>query len=592
MLVPLLLRFWSVATQETVFEGIAAAPGVALGTAFVYLKADLELPRFEVALAERENEIARFERGLLETRQQINAIRSEVQEKLGEAEAAIFDAHQLVLEDRALIEETIREVIEQGINIEAALKAVSDRYIEAFSQIEDDYIKERVTDIRDVSRRLLANLMGRTEVDLDHIDAGQILVTDDLTPSETVHLSRGELHGIATELGGKTGHSAIMARSLGVPCVVGLKQFCRHLQPEDEVLVDGFAGKVIINPTEATRQAYGAKQAEQQAASARFEEARLKPAITQDGQHIQVMLNVDGYESPEVLQNSGADGVGLFRTENLFLAASEFPDEETQFAAYRKVVEAMAPKPVTIRTLDLGGDKIPESNPYNYPEANPFMGFRAIRFCLENVPLFKAQLRAILRASAYGNVKVLYPLITAAEEVIAANDLLAECREELAAEGVELSSEIPVGAMIETPSAAAISDLLAPHCDFFSIGTNDLVQYMLAVDRVNERIAHLYEPNHPAVMRSLRYIFAAGQKHHVPVSVCGELAGDPRYAALFVGFGAGELSVTGTCLAEVKYTLRRLSVPEATKSALLVAHGTDAEAITTQLDAYFAKIRD
>ena len=580
----------SPAPVEKVFRGIAAAPGVAVGAAFVFLRAEFDLPRFHVPPEGRENEIARFEKGLLQTRVQINAIRSEVQEKLGEAEAAIFDAHQLVLEDRALIEETISEVIESGLNIEAAFKAVADRYIEAFQQIEDDYIKERVTDIRDVSRRLLANLLGRTETDLELIRPDQILVGDDVTPSDTVHLGRTRPLAIATDLGGQTGHSAIMARSLGIPCVVGLPGFARAVEMEDEVLVDGFSGQVILNPSAENRAKYGAIAEQRAEETARFETVRHEPAITRDGHHVEVMLNVDGFESPDMLEHAGADGVGLFRTENLFLASQDFPNEETQYDAYRKVVSVMAPRPVTIRTLDLGGDKIPESSPYNYPEANPFMGFRAIRLCLENPSLFKPQLRAILRASAHGNVKVLYPLVTSADEVKAANALLAECRAELQAEDVPMAEEIPIGAMIETPSAAVMSDLLAPHCDFFSVGTNDLVQYLLAVDRVNERIAHLYEPNHPAVMRALRFTFLSGERQGVPVAVCGELAGDPRYAALLVGLGAQELSVTANALAEVKHLIRRLEFPAAEVMAKQVARAHETAEIATLLEDFFTAL--
>ncbi len=565
--------------REKVFKGIAASPGVAHGPVFIHLKQDLDVPRREVPPEAREDEIARFEQGLMETRRQIGAIRAEIEEKLGEDEAAIFDAHLLVLEDRALIEDTVREVAESGYNIEYCLQRVAERYIEAFSHIDDAYIKERVSDIRDVTQRLLKNLLGRKDPDLSKMSEDSILAARDITPSDAANLGSNRVRGIITDLGSRTSHTVIMARSLNVPCVVGLHDLSSELRPGDKVLVDGFDGIVIVNPSESSLFRYGEIKSARQAIEKRFKAAKDLPAVTRDERSLSILLNIEGNEPASVFEKSGADGVGLFRTEWLFLRVAGYPSEEEQFEAYKSVVERFNPRPVTIRTLDLGGDKNPHGSMADYREANPFMGFRAIRFCLEHPEVFKKQLRAILRASALGKVKILYPMISSCEEVVAANELLEECKEELKQEGRAYDEGIRRGAMIEIPSAAVITDLLAEHSDFFSIGTNDLIQYLLAVDRVNDRIAHLYEPNHPAVMRALNFIFEAGREREIPVSVCGEMAGDPLYAGLLFGLGASELSLTWNVLPEIKYLVRRMKLADAEELARQVVAAREPKII-------------
>ncbi|MFP4282439.1 MAG: phosphoenolpyruvate--protein phosphotransferase [Opitutales bacterium] len=573
--------------EEIVLTGIAASPGVAFGPACIVLQHDLEIPQRKVPPEERENEVARFEQGLLETRRQISAIRAEVAEKLGESEAEIFDAHQLVLEDRALIEEAVDEVANTGYNIEYAFHQVANRYIDAFTQIDDEYIKERVADIRDVTRRLLSNLLGHQEVVLSTAEASNVIIADDLSPTDTARLDRTKLKAIATDGGSRTSHSVIMARSLGVPCVVGLKTLSAQVEPGDTVLVDGFDGIVLINPNEASCYRYGQLQIRREKAERMFAAVRYEPALTRDGRELRVLLNVDGQELTDELKTSGAGGIGLFRTENLFLATHGYPDEEAQYQTYRRFIEAFAPHPVTIRTLDLGGDKNPHTALYGYAEANPFMGFRAIRFCLEHIDVFKAQLRAILRASAHGAVKVMYPMISNCEEVVAANRLLEECAAELRTEGHAMADYVPRGCMIEIPSAAVITDLLAEHCDFFSIGTNDLIQYMLAVDRVNDRISHLYDPGNPAILRALNFIFQAGHRKRRPVSVCGEMAGDPLYAPLLFGMGADELSVTRSAIPEIKYLIRHIDHSEARKLAGEVLRMPNSNLVRERLRQFY-----
>ena len=538
---------------ERKFTGIAAAPGVVHGPLYCFHQGELEVPRYRIPLEHKEEEIARFEQGLMETRRQISAIRAEVEEKVGEEEASIFDAHQLVLEDRALIEDTIQEVVETGFNIEYCFHEVANRYMEAFAQIDDEYIKERVSDIRDVAKRLIFNLLGRDHKTHGFTGMGKhVLVSVDISPSETAMLDFDEVTGIVTESGNRTSHSVIMARSLNIPCVVGVHGIVDTADYGSEILVDGYKGFVFLNPSAETLELYGRLASEQRHIEEHYIEELHKPCVTLDSVEYTVHLNAEGVEGSDRMRNSGAGGIGLFRTENLFLAADEFPTEEEQFKVYSELVKCMSPNPVTIRTLDLGGDKNPHRSLTGYQEANPFMGFRGIRFCLEHPDLFKDQLRAILRASRFGAVKVLYPMVCSLDELKRANALLEEAREELLAQGVEIGTDIQKGAMIEVPSAAVITDLLAEHCDFFSVGTNDLMQYLLAVDRINDRIAYLYDANQPSVVRTLNFIFQQGKMRNVPVSVCGELAADPLFAPLLIGLGASDLSVSLGCIPQIK----------------------------------------
>ncbi|MFA5257997.1 MAG: phosphoenolpyruvate--protein phosphotransferase [Opitutales bacterium] len=546
--------------EEVQMRGVAASPGVAHGPAFIFIKKELEISRYFVPPEKREEQVTRLEGALLLTRQQLRTLRCEIEEKLGDKEAQIFDAHQLVLEDRALIEAIEKEIYENGCNIEYAFLTVSNRYVEAFSNIDDDYIKERVADIKDVSRRLLHNLMGQTEMEMETLQTPHILVSDDISPSDTVRIDRERISAIVTDLGSRNSHAVIMARSINVPAVVGLHDISKRVKFGDTLIVDGFEGLVIINPSEQSLFRYGKIRVQRQHAQTLYHASLHLPARTTDGKEVKMLLNVDGSESADMLLRSGAEGVGLFRTENIFLRGTTLPTEQEQYDQYRRIVETMRPRPVTIRTLDLGGDKQMNGKLLTQDEANPFMGFRAIRLCLKFTEVFKDQLRAILRASAHGNVKIMYPMISSVHELVSANALLEECKLELAGRGQDFDQNIEVGSMIEIPAAAYVADHLAKHCKFFSIGTNDLIQYMLAVDRINERVAHLYEPNHPAIIRTLKTIFDAGRNAGIPVSVCGEMAGDPAYAALLFGLGAQELSVTAGSIAEIKYFIRNISM--------------------------------
>jgi phosphotransferase system enzyme I (PtsI) len=489
---------------------------------------------------------------------------SEVDKNLGADEARIFDAHLLVLEDQALISETIREFESSGQNIEVCFNKVSQRYIKAFSEIDDEYLRERSGDIRDVAQRVLQNLLGHSSQSLSQLVEKRVVVANDISPSDAAGIDSSQALAIVTDSGSKTSHAVIVARSMKVPAVVGVRDLTGQVQLGDWILVDGYEGLVILNPTQQTLFRYGQIQLQKKGFEQRLMEANRRPAITLDGVAITMRANIEKADETALVKEYLADGVGLFRTEFLYLNAGHIPSEDDQYAAYREVAEALAPAPVIIRTLDLGGDKPMAGHAHLFPrEDNPFLGYRAIRFCLDHPDIFKQQLRAILRASAHGDVQMMYPMISGREELARANAVLAECKEELKAKKIAFNPNLQVGTMIEIPSAAVTADLLAKDCDFFSIGTNDLIQYLLAVDRVNDRIAHLYEPTHPAVLRMLKFVIDAAHKQKIKVSICGEMAGDAIYAPLLLGLGVDELSMTPPLIPAVKYLVRSMKLSDA-----------------------------
>lgn len=554
--------------DEVVVEGISASQGIAYGPIFLYIQSDVEIPSYEVAAEKRIDEIARFEHALLVTRQQIQKIQDEVEKNLGPDEARIFDAHLLVLEDQALITETIREFENTGINIETCFNNVSQRYIKAFDEIDDEYLRERAGDIRDVAQRVLNNLLGQAGQNLSKLADKRVVIANDITPSDAATIDRRSCIAIVTDSGSKTSHAVIVARSMKVPAVVGTRDLSKRIKSGDWALVDGYEGHVFLNPTEQTLFRYGKIQLQKRNFEQRLMEAGRLPAVTLDGANVTLRANIEKPDEVSGVKEYLADGVGLFRSEFLFLNLNRVPTEEEQFQTYKSVAESLAPSTVVVRTLDLGGDKPMAGNPDLFPqESNPFLGFRAIRFCLEHRELFKDQLRAILRASAFGKIKLMYPMISGSEELARANVLLDECRAELKKKGVAFDEKMAVGAMIEIPSAAYTADILAKECDFFSIGTNDLIQYMLAIDRVNDRIAHLYEPTHPAIIRTIKRIVDEAKKQKISVSVCGEMAGDPIYAPLLLGLGVDELSMAPPLLPAVKFLVRAMRMDEARKLA-------------------------
>lgn len=583
------LKHPSDSQKERILQGVAASPGIICGLPYMFFHKELEIPIYDVIPSKSEEEVKRFEQALIKTRLQIHRLRSEVAERLSEEEAKIFDAHLLVLEDKALIEETIEEQKTHGYNIEYCFHYVAKRYIDAFDRIDDEYIKERVTDIRDVTKRVLHNLLGYVSGAPLHLVEPRVLVSKDISPSDTVSLDRNLVLAILTDSGSRTSHAVIMARSLKVPAVVGLHNITEQVKKEDKILVDGYEGIVILNPQEDTLYRYGQHKLQKEKVSRIFETALPKPSETVDGQTIRLLANIEGPQDLPYVDNAYMQGIGLFRTESLLLQKDKLPSEEEQFLVYKAVLSAQK-GPVVIRTLDLGGDKNISPTSFLDQEANPFMGFRAIRFCLEHKTLFKEQLRAILRASAYGRARLMYPMISGAVELIKANAFLAEVKAELDQEAIPFDAAIPVGCMIEIPSAFMVLDQLSQHVSFFSIGTNDLIQYSLAVDRSNDRIAHLYEPHNPAIIRILHKIIQDSQSCKIDLSFCGEMAGDPIYLPLLLGLGARSLSLAPRHCAEIKYLIRSMSLKEAEAIAKKALSESSPQAIFQLLkDFYTAK---
>lgn len=552
---------------EKVYRGIAVSAGVCRGKILVLHRARHVIARRELPEAEVAGEIKRFEQSLVSTRKQIKDVQRRVIEIMSSTEGDIFDAHLLMLEDRALIEEVIRLVREQKINAEFAFHSVAERYVAAMEGVDDEYLRERAADMKDLIARVLDNLLEvKDAFDLKHLAEPCILISHDLSPSTTAQLDRKFVLGFATDVGGKTSHTAIMARSLDIPAVVGLQSVSEELNSGDYALLDGYNGTITVNPTDKTLFEYGQLEKNKASLEEKLHEILRQPAVTLDGKPIHLSANIENQNDVAAVIAHGAEGVGLFRTEFLFINHEKPPGEEEQFQVYRQVAAALKPHAVIIRTLDLGGDKF-ASHLQLAAEMNPFLGWRAIRFCLAQPELFRAQLRAILRASAEGNVKMMYPMISGLDEFMQASALLEKCKAELRSEKIPFDENLQVGAMIEIPSAALIADALARRAKFFSIGSNDLIQYTLAADRTNEKVAHLYEPTHPAIVRLIKVTVEAANRNGIWTGVCGEIGGDPVLVPLLVGLGVEELSAAPPVIPEVKYMIRRIKFNEAQKLA-------------------------
>ena len=572
-------------TGETTLRGIPVSAGVSKGKILVLDKVHHTVERRDIPETEVANEISRFQHALVQTREQLQDVQAQLTKSLGPGQASIFDAHLLVLEDPSLIDEVVRVIEQKKVNAEHAFHTVTERYSAALSKVEDEYLRERATDMRDVSARVLNHLLGyKDSIDLRHLDEPCIIISHDLTPSKTAQMDRKNVLGFATDIGSRTSHTAIMARSLRIPAVVGLKNASDVLQSGDFALIDGFNGVVIVNPTDQTLFEYGQLVRKQVSLEEKLQDALQQPAITLDNHRVFISANIEQAADSSAVKSSGAEGVGLFRTEYLFMNREHPPTEEEQYQAYRQAAEAIKPAPLVIRTLDLGGDKLLSSIVIPH-EMNPYLGWRAIRYCLQHEDVFRAQLRAILRASVAGNVKIMYPMISGLDELTQANAFLAQFKIELLKSGVPFDQNIEVGAMIETPSAALITDALAKRVQFFSLGTNDLIQYTLAVDRMNDKIAHLYEPTHPAVVRLIKRTVDAAQQHKVWVSVCGEMAGDPTLVPLLIGLGVDELSAALPLLAQIKFLIRRLKLSEAKKLATFALESESATEILARSTA-------
>jgi phosphotransferase system enzyme I (PtsI) len=552
---------------EKVYRGIAVSAGVCRGKVVVLHHARHAIVRRDLPDDSVPQEIKRFEHALVRTRQQITEVQRRVADTMSSSEADIFDAHLLMLEDRVLIEEVIKLIREQKINADFAFHTAADRYIAVLEAVEDEYLRERAADLRDLATRVLDNLLNvKQQLDLRHLTETCILVGHDLSPSTTAQLDRNFVLGFVTDIGGKTSHTAILARSLDIPAVVGAQNISEELETGDYALLDGYNGTVIVNPTDQTLFEYGQLAKIKASLGEKLREIQSQPAVTLDGKIIHLSANIEDQQDVAAVLRHGAEGVGLFRTEFLFINRDKLPTEEEQYQVYRLVTEQLKPQPVIIRTLDLGGDKF-SSQLQLAEEMNPFLGWRAIRFCLAQPEVFRAQLRAILRASASGNVRMMYPMISGVDELNQANAHVEKCKAELRAEKIPFDEKMEIGAMIEIPSAALVSESLARRVSFFSIGTNDLIQYTLAADRTNEKVSHLYEPTHPSILRLIKMTVDAAHANGIWVGVCGEIGGDPVLAPLLIGLGVDELSAAPSAIDSVKYIIRRLKNEEALQLA-------------------------
>ncbi|MED4568272.1 phosphoenolpyruvate--protein phosphotransferase [Brevibacillus agri] len=542
--------------------GVKASAGVAIGKAFLLTAPDMQIKT--VAVEDAASEIHRFEEALERAKADLQQIALRVEKEMGAEQADIFRAHLLVLEDPELVDTVKDKITQEMTNAESALHDVAQAFIGLFEQMDNDYMRERAADIRDVTKRVLAYLLGVNFFHPGSLTEEVIIVAEDLTPSDTAQLDRRYVKGFVTDIGGRTSHSAIMARSLEIPAVVGTQTITSAVQPSTLVILDGHEGVVIIDPSEEEIALYTRKQAEYAEQKAELEKLVHNPTITADQHHVELAANIGSPADVAGALANGAEGVGLFRTEFLYMGRDDFPTEEEQYLAYKQVLAGMGDRPVVIRTLDIGGDKhlsyldMPE-------EMNPFLGYRAIRLCLDRQELFRTQLRALLRASAHGNLKIMFPMIATLEEFRAAKAILEEEKQGLQNSGVAVSDRIEVGIMIEIPAAAMMADVFAREVDFFSIGTNDLIQYTMAADRMNERVAYLYQPYHPAVLRLLRNVIEAGHSQGKWVGMCGEMAGDPVAVPILLGLGLDEFSMSASSILPARKQISQLSREEMAK---------------------------
>jgi phosphoenolpyruvate-protein phosphotransferase (PTS system enzyme I) len=540
-------------------SGIAASAGIAIGKAFVLQNPELTIEKKSVE--DSAQEIDRFQAALEKSKEELTVIKDKANEELGEDKAAIFAAHLLVLSDPELVDAVKQKIESEKVNAESAMNDVSSMFINMFEEMDNEYMKERAADIRDVSKRVLAHLLNVQFNTPAGISEEVVILAEDLTPSDTAQLNRQFVKGFATDIGGRTSHSAIMSRSMEIPAVVGTKVITEKVENGTMIIIDGIDGTVIIDPTEAELSAYQEKQKKYQDQKTEWAKLVNEKTVSKDQKQVELAANIGTPADVKGVLENGAEGVGLYRTEFLYMGRDQLPTEEEQFSAYKEVLEKMDGKPVVIRTLDIGGDK---ELPYlNLPkEMNPFLGFRAIRLCLEEQEMFRTQLRALLRASVYGNLKIMFPMIATLEEFRSAKNILLEEKEKLNQDGISVSEDIEVGIMVEIPSTAVMADTFAKEVDFFSIGTNDLIQYTMAADRMNEQVSYLYQPYSPAILRLVKMVIDAAHKEGKWAGMCGEMAGDPIAIPILLGLGLDEFSMSATSVLPARSQIASISKEE------------------------------
>ena len=566
-------------------SGIGASEGVSIGKALLFIEEEIVIPQEKISGDMVGSQLIKLEEGLKKSKTHLISIREKLKEKMGKDKAAIFDGHIMLLEDEDLKMEVEDKIKGENSPAAKALDEGINEYCEMISQLDDPYLRERAADLKDVGKRWIKNVLGMKMKDLSNLEKDTIVVTYDLTPSDTAQLDLENCIGFITEVGGKTSHSAIMARSLELPAIVGVKDVLAEIFEGQPLIMDGEKGDIIVEPIQDDVATYSAKRAQFLADKEELKKLINEDAITLDGRVVEIYGNIGGPNDVDAVVTSGATGVGLYRTEFLFMNSDHMPTEDEQYQAYRIVAEKMKGKPVTIRTMDIGGDK---ELPYmNLPkEMNPFLGYRAIRISLEQQDMFKTQLRAILRASSYGQIKIMYPMITSVNEIRKANEILAECKEELDEIGKKYDEKIKVGIMIETPSTAIIAYKFAKEVDFFSIGTNDLTQYFLAVDRGNEMVSNLYSSFKPAVLEAIQKVIDAAHDRGIPVSMCGEFAGDKKATELLLGMGLDIFSMSASSVLQVKKKIRTTDYQEARKYRDLILEQDTPQEVLDNLRSY------
>ncbi|HGZ9897325.1 TPA: phosphoenolpyruvate--protein phosphotransferase [Staphylococcus aureus] len=551
--------------MSKLIKGIAASDGVAIAKAYLLVEPDLTFDKNE-KVTDVEGEVAKFNSAIEASKVELTKIRNNAEVQLGADKAAIFDAHLLVLDDPELIQPIQDKIKNENANAATALTDVTTQFVTIFESMDNEYMKERAADIRDVSKRVLSHILGVELPNPSMIDESVVIVGNDLTPSDTAQLNKEFVQGFATNIGGRTSHSAIMSRSLEIPAIVGTKSITQEVKQGDMIIVDGLNGDVIVNPTEDELIAYQDKRERYFADKKELQKLRDADTVTVDGVHAELAANIGTPNNlPGVIEN-GAQGIGLYRTEFLYMGRDQMPTEEEQFEAYKEVLEAMDGKRVVVRTLDIGGDK--ELSYLNLPEEmNPFLGYRAIRLCLAQQDIFRPQLRALLRASVYGKLNIMFPMVATINEFREAKAILLEEKENLKNEGHDISDDIELGIMVEIPATAALADVFAKEVDFFSIGTNDLIQYTLAADRMSERVSYLYQPYNPSILRLVKQVIEASHKEGKWTGMCGEMAGDETAIPLLLGLGLDEFSMSATSILKARRQINGLSKNEMTELA-------------------------
>ncbi len=540
-------------------KGIAASSGIAIAKAFRLENPELNIVKKQIS--DIDAEIAKLDNAIQVSNTELEKIRDHANAELGEDKAAIFSAHILVLNDPELVNPVKDKIKSESVNADFAMNEVASMFVQMFESMDNEYMKERAADIRDVTKRVMAHLLCVTISNPANITEEVIIIAEDLTPSDTAQLNRKYALGFTTDIGGRTSHSAIMARSLEIPAVVGTKEVTSKIENGVMVIVDGLDGHVIVDPSNEELEEYKAKKEKFELQKVEWAKLKNEPTVTKDGHHVELVANIGTPNDVEGVINNGGEGVGLYRTEFLYMGRDNFPSEEEQFESYKSVLESMGDKPVVVRTLDIGGDK--ELSYLHLPkEMNPFLGYRAIRLCLDQKEIFRTQLRALLRASVYGNLKIMFPMIATLDEFRAAKAVLLEEKEQLLKENVQVSDNIEIGMMVEIPASAVLADVFAKEVDFFSIGTNDLIQYTMAADRMNEQVSYLYQPYNPSILRLVKMVIDAANKEGKWAGMCGEMAGDALAIPLLVGLGLHEFSMSATSILPARSQMAKLSKAE------------------------------